>query len=146
MQSKNKCLKVGFLVISLAVTVILFCATPCSAYTDTLTVEVSDTVNLGTDYAPDYIGVGSGWAEVYGTLNMYPGAYVDWGISSSKPTRREMVHIASSMTVLFWAKRCFLRRLGEVGERHTYRRSYPSVATPDSVIAPWSTHAKLSDK
>jgi hypothetical protein len=57
----------------------LLCAVPCGAYEGILTVGPTDIVDLGTDYAPDYVGV-NGYADVYGTLNMYSGAYVASGI------------------------------------------------------------------
>ena len=66
-------------VILLAIMAILLCAAPCGAYDGILTVGPTDIVNLGTNYAPDYIGVSS-YADVYGTLNMYSGAYVASGI------------------------------------------------------------------
>lgn len=48
---------------------ILIAALPCAA----VDVEPSDTLNLSTSIEGD-------WLNVYGTLNMYVGAYVDWGI------------------------------------------------------------------
>jgi len=50
-----------------------------NAYTGDLDIGVGQTVSLGTDYGPDYIGV-DGVADVSGTLNMYPGSYVSSGI------------------------------------------------------------------
>lgn len=52
-----------------AVTVVVLCAVPC------LALGVYD---LDLDYA-----IMGDWLDVYGTLNMNPGAYVDWGIYAS---------------------------------------------------------------
>ena len=43
------------------------------------TVDSDETLYLGAIYDPN-VGVDDGYVIVYGTLNMYPGAYVDWGI------------------------------------------------------------------
>ncbi len=80
MEKHKKSAIVKIPVIILAVWTILLCAVPCSAYDGILTVYPTDIVNLGTNYAPDYVGVDNGWADVSGTLNMYSGAYVAWGI------------------------------------------------------------------
>ena len=80
MERKKEMLKTGYSRILWAVMTILLCATPCAALTGIQTVLSGDTLDLGTDYVPDNVGVDNGWVDVYGTLNMYPGAYVDWGI------------------------------------------------------------------
>lgn len=80
MEKKSKCVKVGFSRILWSVTAILLCAAPCGALTGNQTVDSVGTLNLGTDYGPDKVGVDDGWVDVYGTLNMHPGAYVDCGI------------------------------------------------------------------
>jgi hypothetical protein len=78
MEKKNKHVRVGFSTILWAVLAIVLCAAPCGALTGPQTVNLGDTLNLGNDYAPDNVGVDNGSVDVYGTLNMYPGAYVDW--------------------------------------------------------------------
>lgn len=81
MEKQKKSAMIRFPLILLAVSAIMLCAVPCGAYDDgILTVGPTDIVNLGTDYAPDYVGVDNGWADVEGTLNMYSGAYVAYGI------------------------------------------------------------------
>ncbi len=69
MENKNKYVKMGFSTILWGVIAMLACCVPCSA----ATVVVGDTLNLSSPILSD-------WLDVYGTLNMYPGAYVDWGI------------------------------------------------------------------
>ena len=66
MESMKKWKKRSFSTILWAVSAIFICAIPCGAYTGILTVPSLGTVNLGTDYAPDYVGVDNGWVDVYG--------------------------------------------------------------------------------
>ena len=82
MEGTGKWEKASFLTILWVILVVLLYALPCRAYDGILTVGSSDIVDLGIEYGQDYVGVNNGWADVYGTLNMYPGAYVDWGIYS----------------------------------------------------------------
>lgn len=69
MEKKNKHFRVGFSTILWGVMLGLVCAAPCGA----LEVGSTETLNL------DYPIVGD-WVDVYGTLNMYSGAFVDRGI------------------------------------------------------------------
>jgi hypothetical protein len=82
MRSKEKCLKMRFSICLWAIIMVSLYNTPCSAISGEQDLESGDVLNLGTEYAPDYIGVDSGDVDVYegGTLNMYSGSYVDWGI------------------------------------------------------------------
>ena len=73
MEKKNSFLRVGRLSILWAVLAILLCAAPCGART----VASGETLNVGTGYPDVEI---YDWLDVYGTVNMHPGAYVDWGI------------------------------------------------------------------
>lgn len=72
MENKNKSIKASFSKILLAVTAISLCAALCWAY------DVNGTLNFGT--GKDVEKITGEFVKVYGTLNMYSGAYNDWGI------------------------------------------------------------------
>jgi hypothetical protein len=76
MENKNKCASVGLSAIVCSFLAILVCAVPCVARV----VNSGDTLNLGTGYPDEQIL--NDWLDVCGTLNMYSGAYVDWGINA----------------------------------------------------------------
>lgn len=61
-------------IILLGVVIMLFFASQCSAYT----VGSTEELNIGT--GKDVEQILSDWLDVYGTVNMYEGAYVDYGI------------------------------------------------------------------
>ena len=69
MKKKNNCVKSGFSKIFWSVIATLICSVPCVA------LEVPAGGILDLDYA-----IPNDWVDVYGTLNMYSGAYVDWWI------------------------------------------------------------------
>ena len=84
MEEQKKSAIVRFPAILWAVMVVLLGVVPCGALpTGPLigpqTVDSDEILYLGTIYDPN-VGVEMGYVDVYGTLNMYPGAYVDWGI------------------------------------------------------------------
>jgi hypothetical protein len=69
MQSKNRCVRLGFSALVCGFLAILLSAAPSEGKT----VESNETLDLNYEVLNDSLGV-------YGTLNMLPGAYVDWGI------------------------------------------------------------------
>jgi len=76
MEKKNSLLRVRSLSVLWALLAILLCAAPCGA--TTVTVESGETLNVGT--GKDVERIDNGFLIVRGTANLYPGAYVDWGI------------------------------------------------------------------
>ena len=74
MEKKNSLLRVRSLSVLWALLAILLCAAPCGA----VTVESGETLNVGT--GKDVERIDNGFLIVHGTANLYPGAYVDWGI------------------------------------------------------------------
>jgi len=74
MEKKNSCARAGFSTILWGVVTILLCAAPCGART----VASGETLNVGTGYPDEQIL--NDWLDVYGTVNLYAGAYVDWGL------------------------------------------------------------------
>jgi hypothetical protein len=69
MKNKNKSIGVGFSKILWIIMAVLIFGSPCSA----LVVGTGETLDL--DYA-----ITGDFVEVYGTLNMYSGAYIDYGV------------------------------------------------------------------
>ncbi|MHC4301451.1 MAG: hypothetical protein ACYS7Y_29645, partial [Planctomycetota bacterium] len=81
MRKKKNYPRTRFAAILPAVMLVMLTVVPCIALPagpliGNQTVDSGDTLNLGTFYDPN-IGVDDGWLKVYGTLNMYSGAYVD---------------------------------------------------------------------
>jgi len=74
MEKKSSCARAGFSTILWGVLAILLCAVPCGART----VASGDTLNVGT--GKDVEGIDDDWLDVYGTVNLYAGAYVDGGL------------------------------------------------------------------
>ncbi len=74
MEKKNSSMRAGFSTILWGVLAVLLCAAPCGART----VASGETLNVGTGY-PDEQILGD-WLDVYGTVNMYPGAYIEYGL------------------------------------------------------------------
>jgi hypothetical protein len=70
MKKKTNVLKTECLKLFWAFMAVLLCTAPC-VWADE--VKVGETLNLNSAIMGDYL-------DVYGTLNMYPGAYVDEGI------------------------------------------------------------------
>lgn len=78
MERKEGWIKAGCVKILWSVMVVVLCVTPCAA----ITVESGDTLNVGTGYPVVQI-LGDGVVvNSNGTLNMYPGAYVDFWITA----------------------------------------------------------------
>jgi len=75
MKKKNSLFKVRSLSVLWALLAILLCATPCGART----IGSEETLNVGAGY-PDQIL--NEYLIVLGTLNLYPGAYVDGAINA----------------------------------------------------------------
>lgn len=73
MENKNNCAKVGFSKVLWSVIAILMCAVPCAAVVEVPAVEEWD---IPGDIGPTI----NDTVWVYGTLNMYSGAYVVWDI------------------------------------------------------------------
>ncbi len=73
MKKKNH-IKVRFSTILLFISAILLCAAPCGAQ---IIVDSGETLNVGTGYVDVHI---NDYLNVFGTVNLYPGAYVDHGI------------------------------------------------------------------
>ena len=74
MEKKNSLLRVRSLSVLWALLAILLCAAPCGA----VTVESGETLNVGT--GKDVERIENAFLVVRGTANLYPGAYVDYGI------------------------------------------------------------------
>ena len=74
MEKKNSCARAGFSTILWGVLAILLCATPCVAEE----VASGDTLNVGT--GKDVERIENDWLDVYGTVNMYSGGYVAYGV------------------------------------------------------------------
>ncbi len=68
-MKKKKHIKVKFSTILLCISAILLCAVPCGAQ---INVGIGETLNVSTQINNHFY--------VYGTMNLYPGAYVDDGI------------------------------------------------------------------
>jgi len=77
MERKEGRVKVGFSRFLWAGIVIVLCAAPCNAVVE---VATGDTLNVGTGYPNEQI---NDWVDVYGTMNMYPGAYIGWYIRTN---------------------------------------------------------------
>ena len=75
MEKKNSLLRARSLSVLLALVAILLCAAPCVART----IASEETLNVGAGY-PDQIL--NEYLIVLGTLNLYPGAYVDGAITA----------------------------------------------------------------
>lgn len=75
-MKENNYIRVRLSTIVLCILTILLCAAPCGART----VESGDTLNVG--YGMDVERIDSDWLMVSenATVNLYPGAYVAWGI------------------------------------------------------------------
>ena len=71
-KKKNNHISVKFWAIVLSIIAILLLATPCSAQF----VDVDEVADIDYAIEDDYL-------LVLGTANLYPGAYVDWGIYAS---------------------------------------------------------------
>lgn len=75
MEKKNSCARAGFSTILWGILAVLLCA---PAYGAVLTVHSEDTLNVGTGKQMEEILSSEWWwVDVYGTLNMYPGAYIE---------------------------------------------------------------------
>ena len=72
MEKQKNSLRVRFSVIAWCIPAILLCAAPCGAQIVNF-VDVGETADI--DYAIEY-----DFLMVLGTANLYPGAYVDWGV------------------------------------------------------------------
>lgn len=72
MEKQEKSLKVKLTTIVFCILAILLCAAPCSA----LLVDVDEIADI--DYA-----IEDDFLDVNGTANLYPGAYIDWGVYAS---------------------------------------------------------------
>ena len=72
MEKQKKNVIVRFSVIAWCIPAILLCAAPCGAQF----VDVGETADIDYAIEGDYL-------LVLGTANLYPGAYVDWGIYAS---------------------------------------------------------------
>ena len=92
MGKKTNGLKTGCSRIVWAVIVIVLCAAPCSAEVE---VASGDTLNIGTGYPDEQI---NDWVDVYGTLNMYPDAYIGWYVLANDGST---VNITGG-TVVMW--------------------------------------------
>ncbi|GAG00660.1 unnamed protein product, partial [marine sediment metagenome] len=75
MKKKNKKnqIRMRFPTILLCCLAIVLCAAPCGAGE----VASGETLNVGTEYVNEQI---NDYLFVFGTVNLYPGAYVDYGI------------------------------------------------------------------
>jgi hypothetical protein len=74
MERKPSCVRVRYGIVLWGVLTILLCAVPCGARD----VASGETLNVGT--GKDVNEIPTDWLDVYGTVNMYPGAYVGGGI------------------------------------------------------------------
>lgn len=74
MEKKGSSVGTKFGIVLLGVVIMLFFACQCSART----VGSTEELNIGT--GKDVEQILDDWLDVYGTVNMYTGAYVDWGI------------------------------------------------------------------
>lgn len=76
MKENNNYIRVRLSTIVLCILTILLCAAPCGARN----VDSGDTLNVG--YGMDVERIDNDWLMVSenATVNLYPGAYVDWGI------------------------------------------------------------------
>ena len=70
MEKKNSLFRVRSLSVLLALLAILLCAAPCGART----IASEETLNVGASYPEQTLNE---YLVVRGTLNLYPGAYVD---------------------------------------------------------------------
>ena len=75
MKENNNYIRVRLSTIVLCILTILLCAAPCGART----VDSGQTLNVG--YGMDVERIDYDWLMVSenATVNLYPGAYVDWG-------------------------------------------------------------------
>ena len=84
MKKKNR-IKVRFSTILLCIPAILLCAAPCGAeIVADNKVASGDILNVGTDPGMDVDRIENNWLHVLGTMNLYPGAYVDCIIYAHK--------------------------------------------------------------
>jgi len=107
MEKKNCFLRVRSLSVLWALLAILLCAAPCGARI----VASGETLNVGT--GKDVERIDNDSLIVYGTVNLYPGAYVDYGI-----------YALEGSTVNIYA--------GEIGAG--YSITVFSFGTPDPVV------------
>lgn len=73
MEKKNSLFRVRSLSVLWALLAILLCAAPCGART----IASEETLNVGAGYPEQILNE---YLMVHGTLNLYPGAYVDGAI------------------------------------------------------------------
>lgn len=72
MEKQKNSLRVGLSRIAWCILAILLCAAPCGAQF----VDIDEIVDIDYAIKGDYL-------LVLGTANLYPGAYVDWGVYAS---------------------------------------------------------------
>jgi hypothetical protein len=80
-KTKNNYVSVRFSTIVCCILAILLCAAPCSGRT----VASGETLNVG--FGKDVRQIENDYLLVFGTLNLYAGAYVDWAIYAAAGSR-----------------------------------------------------------
>ena len=79
MKKKNH-IRMRFSTLLLCCLAILLCTAAYGEHNPYYTVEVGDVLNVGTDPDMDVDRIEKDYLYVYGTVNLYPGAYVYGGI------------------------------------------------------------------